>query len=341
MSGRTLSHRGGARARGDLALVELLVVMAIILLLIGIAGGAFLGFQKRSSATAARSELETIAAGIEQFETDHGYLPPLILDDPTVQPSQEEWCTSVSSRTTASDDLLRRERYHSVYSLAVYLVGVGELDPSAARTDPGRHDGVAGPGFRDPGIDRAWGGALARTEDTHRVGPRGQTYGPYMNVADSGRLRGADETVDFPEDAGASLSGDGPWDRMSVLVDLWDRPVRYYRFWPTRALDGGADDDGSGAALIDAPAELVSAEALRAGGGAGSEAELDASLDPELARGSFALLSAGGDGRFAPAGFAEQGGSATGWASDFYNLDENASRSALVNAFDDNVRVVR
>ena len=334
MSVHARSHRGGAR--GGFTLVELLVVMAIILLLIGIAGGAFLGFQKRSSATAARSELETIAAGIGQFETDHGYLPPLILDDPTVQPSQEEWCTSVSSRTTASDDLLRRERYHSVYSLAVYLVGVGELDPSTARSDLDRHDGVAGPGFRDPGNDRAWGGAIARTDDTHRVEPRGQTYGPYVNVADNGRLRRADEAGDFPEDAGASLSGDGPWDRMSVLVDLWDRPVRYYRYWPTRALDGSSDSS-----LIDAPAELLSAEALRAGGGSGVDPDVDASLDPELARGSFALLSAGPDGRFAPAGFAQQGESSGGWASDFYGLDENARRSALVNAFDDNVRVVR
>jgi len=340
MSRRALFQRGGAP--GGFTLVELLVVMAIILLLIGIAGGAFLGFQKRSSETAARSELETIAAGIEQFETDHGYLPPLILDDPTVPSSQEEWCTSVTSRTTASDDLLRRERYHSVYSLAVYLVGVGELDPSASRSDPDRHDGVAGPGFRDPGLDRAWGGALSRTDDTHRVEPRGQTYGPYVNVSDNGRLRGADPNGDYPEDTVRGASGDGPWDRMSVLVDLWDRPVRYYRYWPTRALDGGDDDDGgSGSSLIDAPAELVSAEALRAGGGSGVDAELDASLDPELARGSFALLSAGADGRFAPGGFAEQGDSPTGWASDFYNLGEAARRSALVNAFDDNVRVVR
>jgi len=340
MSAATGRQSGVSRRAGGFTLVELLVVIAIILLLIGLAAGAFLGMQKRSSRTAAQSELETIAAAVEQFETDHGYLPPLILDDPTVLAEDDDWCTSLSARTTATDDLLRQERYHSIYSLSVYLVGVGELDPSPARMDPGRHDGVGGPGFRDPGTDRAWGGAIERTAVTHRVEPSGPTYGPYVNVSDSERLRRADAAGgDFPEDTGLRGTMDGPWERMSVIVDVWDRPVRYYRYWPKRALDAPAAEADS--RLDDVPVELLSPDALRSVIVDGGDVEIEASLDPELARGSYALLSAGPDGRFAPPGFAVQSASPEGWAREFFDLDASAQRSAARESLDDNLRVVR
>jgi prepilin-type N-terminal cleavage/methylation domain-containing protein len=326
---------------GGFSLVELLVVIVIIAVLIGIAAPAFLSARRNASKVATETVMNSIVSAIDQFENDFGYLPPLILDDPSVAPIDSDWATSVMSRTDAAEKL-REERYHSLYSLSVYLVGVGELapeDPSASgssATDPARHDGVAGAGFRDPGIDRAWGGAIERTPETHRVRESGQTYGPYLSVAEGEMLRTASvASNDFPEDEVAQGVGGErpPWERMSVILDGYGNPIRYYRYWPLRA------EGQTGASLLDAPAELVAPDALR---NAPADAmTFDASLDPELQRGAYALLSAGPDDRFAPPSFAVQGANAEGWVSDFLMLSDSARRSAFDFAFDDNIRIVR
>jgi len=317
-------------------LVELLVVIVIIAVLIGIAAPAFIAARRNASRVATETAMNSIVSAIDQFENDFGYIPPLILDDPSVSPSSADWATSIMSRSDAAQKL-RQERYHSLYSLSVYLVGVGELAPEdPAATDPARHDGVAGPGFRDPGIDRAWGGAAQRTAVTHRVPDSGQTYGPYVAVSDGDLIRPASVAEnDFPEDniAQGASGLRQPWERMNVVLDGYGNPIRYYRYWPLRAAGK------TGASLLDVPAELVDPNALRnAPPGATS---FDASLDPDLQRGSYALLSAGPDDRFAPPGFASQGAGAAGWVSDFLMLSDQAKRSAFDFALDDNIRIVR
>lgn len=315
--------------RRGFTLIEILVVITIIVLLIGIASTAFIGAQRNAQRVATETRMNSIATAIDQFESELGFIPPLILDDPSVPFTDPDWCTSVSSRTDAATKL-REERYHSVYSLPVYLEGVGGLSPSATRTDPDRHDGLAGPGFRDPGPDHAWGGARMRTEELHRVASSGRTYGPYLDLSQGEALRQANGAGgDFPEDS----SDSGSWDRMSVIVDGWGAPIRYYRFWPRRSLSSGDDS------FLDAPAELVDPVALR-------EARTDPmtfalSQDPELARAKYVLLSAGPDSMFTTPGFATQGVGATGWVSDFLALEDSLAADEFDNALGDNIRVVR
>lgn len=320
------------KTAGGFTLIELLVVITIIVLLVGISAPVFTAVRANAARVATTSALTSVASAIDQFKNDHGFLPPLVLDDPTVLPSDGDWTTSVESRGDAVMKL-REERYHSVYSLSVYLVGVGEISPDETSVDPDRHDGSAGPGFRDPGIDKAWGGARQRSISTHRVSTTGRVFGPYVDAADGRQLRAADASAgDFPEDsAGITIGSDGPWSRMSVMVDRWDTPIRYYRFWPTRVAGQ------TNRSLFDAPAEIVSPAALRAA--PENATEFDADLDSDLARAEYVLLSAGPDERFAPLGFAVQGMASEGWVSDV--LEAPDRRSVLSGGYEDNIRVVR
>jgi len=323
--------------RSAFTLVELLVVIVIIVLLIGIAAPAFLGVRQGASRAANQAALSAVSVGIEQFEADHGELPPLILDDPAVDETSSDWATSIMKR---DDSLARleRERYHSIYSLAVYLVGVGEIDPSeqeAGSLDPDRHDGHAGPGFRDPGLDLAWGGGRERTPASHRVDTSGRVFGPYIDVDENDRIRPADpRRQDFPEEMIADPEDpEGPWTRMSVILDAYGSPIRYYRYWPTSATGASAPS------LLDVPAEIVDPDALLET--PADDSDFPASRDAELVRGRYVLLSAGPDALFTPPAFARQGPDPAGWVSDFLELEPAARRSAMDLGMGDNMRLVR
>lgn len=322
------------QSRRGFSLVEVLIVVVIIGLLVGIAAPAFMAVRNNARRTQAESQLQSMSSAIDQFRTDYGYLPPLILDHPSVLPTTPDWCTSLTARDDARDRLAQ-ERYHSLYSLSLYLLGVGELSPDASATNPDRHDGFAGPGFRDPGPDRAWGGARMRTVATHRVAASGDPTEPYVGFADSELVRRASADLgDFPEDDNVGQdSANSPWRRMFVILDPWGTPVRYYRAWPTRV--AGTD----GQSLLDVPAELVDAEALKSG--VLNTASFDATLDMELARGEYALLSAGRDRAFAPKSFAKQTDPPRGSVRDFLQQDEQARSRALREGLADNLRLVR
>ncbi len=316
-------------------LIELIVVVVIIAILIGIAAPAFLAVRRGAARTATESQLQSMASAIDQFKTDFGYLPLLILDDPEVERTDPDWCTALASRDDAIDKL-EAERYHSIYSLPVYLLGLGALSPDPTSNNPDRHDGHGGAGFRDPGPDRAWGGARERTTDTHRVVASGQIYTPYVDYADTDRVRSASTDLgDFPEDTSLDADEpDAPWRSMSVILDGWGTAIRYYRNWPTRPASGTP-----GATLLDAPAELVDPDAL-------AEApenanEFDASRDVDLARAEYALLSAGADRIFVSREFAKQGPSAEGTVEDFLMKEARERRRLLREGMDDNIRVVR
>ena len=308
-------------------LIELMVVIAIILVVIGIASSAYIGVKRKSFNVATEATMTAMANGIDMFKADMGYIPPLMLDAPEVNYDTDDWCTVVTSREDAANKL-REERYHSITSLSVYLVGIGELSPNPTATDVDRHDGHGGPGFRDPGIDRAWGGARERSLERHTVTNRGRVFGPYLEVGDSDIVRKS-EASDYPEDSNLT----GSYERMSVILDAWGTPIRYYRFWPT------TDADTGDASLIDAPAELVDPEALIEG--LPTPDDFRVASDPELARGEYALLSAGRDRVFTHSGFAAQKPDPDGWVSDFLGLGVQEGGQAYRAAFEDNVRMVR
>jgi len=208
--------RGLGPHRG-FTVVELLVVTALIALLVSLVVVALGRARAGGERASTRNLLRTVALGIEGFRSDFGYYPPLLDDDLEVAEDEDE---------------LEDVDYWSALTLTSYLVGVNDLNRNGefgARSGDDFDDGVAGPGFRDPGPDRAWGGAddadlreqywqrRAAFNDGELTGP---TYDPYIELGDG-------DLIDVYRDRGGQ-EVEGQFE----IRDVWGNAVRYYRAWP-------------------------------------------------------------------------------------------------------------
>lgn len=345
---------------GAFTLIELLVVVAIIALLIGIAGVVYSGVLAGSQRAATEQFLRGLTVSIEQFENDFGYLPPLLAPDTMVGPeSGAGWRAADPAPKLDSFELvdpiaqidpvdaLRKARYMSVLSLPAYLLGVGDLAPLEYQPDDDldRHDGLAGPGFRNPGVDKAWGGAKVRDGKTHQPTFSGRSFGPYVDVGAGRNFRRiadlrahADGASETPADTADPLERE-----FFTFEDGWGNPIRYYRSWPTRDLE-----NTSQRTIDRIPIELFGESTLRSAlTGAG---DFDTQLEFDLLNAPYALLSAGPDGKFADAGApALNEGAAAGSLDIDYDAatfladlrSANASQfNQFVGTVADNVRVL-
>lgn len=223
--------------RRGFTIVELLVVVGIIAVLVGILLVAFGGANRSAKRSNAERFIATIGQAVEAFEREMGYLPPILAydttnrvplgDPPTGTPNasmivpESKW--SGPGDLTSLRAELDNTRYGSEHSLAVYLLGTGDIDNSEVVGDTvGRNDasddGVAGPGFRDPGADRSWGGGASRQlqRDNKTATKSGRTFGPFLD----------------PATLSQNLELDGETGLFKIL-DPWGQPVRYYTGWPT------------------------------------------------------------------------------------------------------------
>jgi len=298
--------------RSAFTLIELLVVIAVLALLVGIAGVVYTNVVAGSRRAATQQFMRGLTVAIEQFYNDFGYYPPLLAPDGMVN-SNQGWNVE-SPQPQELDEIdfvapiaqndpnsaLRNARYMSLVSLPLYLMGVGDLAPTDYQPDddPARHDGVAGPGFRAPGADKAWGGARTRDDRTHRPSFTGRTYDPYMDVGSGRNWR---RIADFRAVA-ATTDEDPAFDDPELLEpearqfftfeDQWGGVIRYYRSWPTRDIE-----DTSLRTIDRIPIELLQESTLTAGFDA--DENFQTALERDLLNSPYALLSAGPDGKFA------------------------------------------
>jgi len=268
--------------RRGVTLVEVLVVIALIgLLLTLIIVGLDRAFGYAKTA-AAEAQLRGIGQAIEAFETDIGYLPPLVTEirDSTIQTPE------TLARFHGDDlaDAYQRARYMSEFSLAVYLVGVGELD---FQEDIDGDDGLTAAGLRHPGPTGAWK-STNRGEDfgAHMPTTTGRVYGPYLET-DEGLLDRVEVGFDSAENRLVVEEGSNRF--MHRMLDPWGNPIRYYRnAWQKI-------DPVTGRATVEfAPPELRSYE------GARQQIELsqtwedvDVTFDSDVMNAPYLLLSAG------------------------------------------------
>ncbi|MCR9215678.1 MAG: prepilin-type N-terminal cleavage/methylation domain-containing protein [Phycisphaerales bacterium] len=277
--------RTTSRARRGFTLVELLVVFVVILILVGILVVALSGAVSSARRSKTVAQLQSISTAIDAFETDFRYVPPLVTPELVSPDSSPTRTGLVTPRTHAQaagnpnniDQYYRDARYNSEFSLTVYLLGIGALNPDELDDDgvaPGStplHDGVPGPGFKAPGNLRAWKVQPSSGPIRHEPQLTGRTYGPYL---DFGTLEGV---VDFDEDRG-----------MFRILDPWGNPVRYYSGWNGfRIVNGNRQPT-----LDEIPIELRSSEGLEAELGGANLAQL-LDFDDELRTAKYALLSAG------------------------------------------------
>ena len=293
-------------------MVELLAVIGIILVLAGlllVAMGKARQSARRSQAT---RQMATITAALDSFKGDFGWYPPLVtnrdeqgnLNNPLAngeamylvpEAAYRSASTGGNSAPDAYRSAMEKARYHSSVSLALYLIGAGDLNgdeienydqPGTERIEPNFDDGLDGPGIRHPGADKSWGGAADRTlqqttTSTYPNGdvrlvasvapPRGREYGPYL---DPGLL-------------GDSLVRRA--DSMFHIVDSYGYPIRYYRNYPTRGLSDNQLD------LTVVPIELRSLDSFVAQTDDDDIARAT-EIDRELLTADFALLSCNSDG---------------------------------------------
>lgn len=273
-----------SRRRG-FTLIELLVVFVIILILVGIlivALGGAISSARRSKTVA---QLQSIGTAIDAFETDFRYVPPLVTPE-LVSPDTSPTRTGlVTPRTWAQsggnpsdlNDYYEDARYNSEYSLTVYLLGIGALNPDEtdddgiANSSTALHDGVPGPGFKAPGDLRAWKVQPPSGPLRHEPQLTGRTYGPYLDI---GTLEGL---VEFDDDRG-----------LYKILDVWGNPIRYYSGWTGIEIVNG----NRRPTLREIPIELRSSQSVEAELAGADLAQL-LEFDDELRTAQYALLSAG------------------------------------------------
>ena len=240
------------QARAGFTMVEIMVVMAIIVVLIGLLIVAAGGARQAAMASTTSSRLNALSQAVTRFESDAGYLPPLLDNDRAgidgLEPNRKTRASSYP------DYLATMQRRYSYTSPAEYLLGYGTE----------AEDGVDGFGVRRPGQDGFWdaswndqggtgeGVRLGRFELRERKpvrhGQQGTVLGPYLELDDPNMIGALgwdladpnepdgigewDGTIDpatnqpvvyFPGDPG--YSPDAP----KVIVDAWGTPIRYYR----------------------------------------------------------------------------------------------------------------
>lgn len=208
--------------RSGFTLLELLVVTAMIILLLGILIVALNRGTRTAQSTNTRALMTSISQALVRFQGDIGYLPPVLdddrsLDELAIPDPLFEYATKVQS-------------WYSITSLAEYLLGYGNDKEDG---NGNINDGTIGAlGLRDPGPDGVWGATFEGLADgtisqRNLVGDfsQGKVYGPYLELKD-------DHLIGSINESGAvSLPGEGSYrpDDPKVILDYWGQPIRYYR----------------------------------------------------------------------------------------------------------------
>jgi len=331
-------------------LVEILVVVSIVTILAGIVLTVMARALRTSETQATRNLLRSLSTAIEQFHADFSYYPPVLSDDVQLMDGPQRLTVvdddrippSGASNAQQALEELQRSRFGSAFSLTVYLAGVGDVtgpnvgdSGETPNQETIRDDGVEGPGLRDPGTDRSWGGAWDRTQQQAPVA--GRVFGPYVDLGSGGNVR----LILDPNEDGDPVEAAG----LYLLIDRWKTPIRYYRKWPTRDRD-----DPTRPSLERIPVELFT-EAERF---ASDSPFADPTSATALLRAPYALLSAGKDGLFFDNGASDRlwglpmsGDFVDMTRSGYANTDEfssltstgEAARQAFVRSVTDNILV--
>lgn len=303
--------RGAGGRRGGFTLVEMMVVIGIIAILASIGlimAGKALG---QSKTAATKGLLHAIGTAMESFKNDFGDYPPLItrLDGgfenppeataPSAIVTPEMWgekarlAGNLNTARLATQYSYKYARYWSEWSLAPYVLGVGDLNGDGDTDKDKLHldDGNPGFGFRNPGEQYlAW----TRVEQVsgqpklvHEPPDEGPVYGPYIDPGSTRKFLERVPVVYNPSTKRIEATTSAQSNQyMYRFVDPWGNPIRYYRHWQTK-------DPTTDEATIDyAPIEIRSFKALEAEYEK-DMTESDMGSDALVMRAPYMLLAAG------------------------------------------------
>ena len=197
-------HRSHFKFRTAFTLVELLVVVGIIAVLVGLLIVGIGAAQRRAQQVNTQFLMSSIAQALTRFKSDHGYYPPLLGDPSELQstlwlpsgttqlpstpvtqvgysrdlllPPTNAPITGQSTKvgqwsTGPTGESVALQNWHSITSLAEYLLGAGDRsadgygicaelpDPLPSDLLPGQRE-LPRAGIRSPGLDGVWGAAI-------------------------------------------------------------------------------------------------------------------------------------------------------------------------------------
>ncbi|MFK7959439.1 MAG: type II secretion system protein [Phycisphaerales bacterium] len=244
---------GTPDARRGFTLVELLVAISIVLVLAGLTAVAVNAARGKAKEAKALSTLTALSNATSTFQTDHGYIPPLL----TL--GRDEYRYPNLSARANNPEAWRGRVYFadSVTSPAEYLLGYGDWteDGYGATDADGSYAGddqeIPATGIRSPGVDGYWSVVDAdmngrRTLDERRsqllgdssfrrrpeFGNNGKVYGPYIAPQDLSLVGVTDGTFDAVTGKVTVLfAGDPGYDPTfpRVLCDPWGNAIQYFR----------------------------------------------------------------------------------------------------------------
>lgn len=97
--------------QGGFTLIEIMIVIGIIALIAGIVANSVLGSGDKAKYSLARSQIQTLAAKIENYELDNGG-PPARLEDLVTQPANaEDWMGPYAKESELKDPWKRAFEY--------------------------------------------------------------------------------------------------------------------------------------------------------------------------------------------------------------------------------------
>ena len=261
------SNPGGPRRA--FTLTEMLVVVAILAILISTLFVAVNVASRRTQNVKTQFLMGTISSGLVQFNTDHGYYPPVLGRAPNAPTNPVQSLYRDVRRINdlpGSNIVAKQQEWYSYTTLAEYLLGFGTRDqdgygalrraPAGSAPEVGDREFPA-LGIRSPGRDGCWGAIDApqsgfvnfkgyyQARNPMRVAAppavvstlwnqqlfEGRVYGPYIDAMDERLIGGL---TGFAPDGRPQVvtndQGVPNFDQLpKVILDYWGNPISYYR----------------------------------------------------------------------------------------------------------------
>ncbi len=323
-------------SRRGFTLTELLTVIAIIVLLVGSLFVAISAVTRRAQITKTRFLMTTVSSALGQFQTDFGYLPPVLMARSSAMPGSRGYGRDATTlnQLAAGSTLQRQQNWLSYTTLGEFLLGYGNRSEDGYGVVAGGPTGAGNKesppfGIRSPGSDGCWGafdapqpayanfpGFYNARNPSREAAPiavgaaawnaafvEGRVYGPYIDQMDERMIGGITgfDAQGYPIIVTAD-QGNPNFDALpKCLLDYWGSPISYYRT-PYAGSDLRSEYTN---ATGDGFLNLGDVFALRswevdtkeiAQGSA--DALLDTASNAALKGNAFALLSMGADRRF-------------------------------------------
>jgi len=296
---RTIPTSDRQRARARLSargftIMEMMATLIVIGVLISLLLVAISGVVDSARGAADRQSLMGMRIAIDQFETEFGFLPPLVNDGPPLSPGLDDGPVDPNGRVVVRDaafltgrlpsgaedpdiivdngDSGYSDKRYSKVSLPYYLSGASSADTPGGEPI----DGVDGAGFRTP-------------LQTGGFDPAGRRYGPLYDMESSRIARSYFNQLEFLEH-GEPVLNNIQRNRPEVVayIDRNGRAFRYYR-WINSDPPADASELGE---FMNVPRILLDPwkwSDMNASAASGSA---------EIAGARYAIIGAGRDGVF-------------------------------------------